>query len=394
MGIWEHRGKVAAVGLAYSPTSRRWDEKVQTSMASLSILAVKKALEDAGITADQVDGVVTSPGGLGEAWARRPVPEDFAKTYKMTEGNNEDGITQMSADFRVRNMPELRNVQFTMHGPGCHSNALCVASEAVGRGMAHTVIVLTARGNLAGRYGQAGQNAGEGMGGSNAFSTVWGPTGPFQYAWLFNKYCEKYGGNHDMMANFVITEKENGLKCPEGFFYQNRPDHLTKEDYLNARWIAKPANIYDCDMPIQVAGAFILTTADRAKDMKQKPVYVLNHATTSPNNRGMIQTLEECEASTDPTASKLYLGSGLSPKDPDIENTYEGYTLFHQYYIEALKYAGMKRGDALQFYEHEDISIHRPHPISPSGGNAGNGRTRMWMHSDSILQLQGRAGQR
>ena len=66
---------------------------------------------------------------------------------------------------------------------------------------------------------------------------------------------------------------------------------------------------------------------------------------------------------------------------------------FHQHHIEGLGYRGMKFGDALDFYQ-TDISIEGPNPVLPSGGNIGSGRSRFWMHTDCIQQLQGRAGAR
>ena len=58
-----------------------------------------------------------------------------------------------------------------------------------------------------------------------------------------------------------------------------------------------------------------------------------------------------------------------------------------------MRFAGVQRGEALDFYQ-TDITIEGPNPASPSGGNAGAGRTRFWMHTDSIQQIQGRAGDR
>jgi hypothetical protein len=71
---------------------------------------------------------------------------------------------------------------------------------------------------------------------------------------------------------------------------------------------------------------------------------------------------------------------------------YDGFTLFHQFHLEGLRFAarGEKRGYALDLYQ-TDISIEGPNPVSPSGGNSGNGRTRWWNHRDSILQIQGRS---
>ena len=145
-------------------------------------------------------------------------------------------------------------------------------------------------------------------------------------------------------------------------------------------------------MPIHVAVAYVFANTDRTADMKQKPVYVLNHASTYPKF-GVTQTLENAEASTDATGRKLYHGSGLSADDLDFENMYDGFTTFHNYFIEGLGFAGIKRGEALDLYQ-DDISIEGPHPVSPSGGNVGSGRTRIWMHTDTIMQLQGRAGDR
>ncbi len=71
---------------------------------------------------------------------------------------------------------------------------------------------------------------------------------------------------------------------------------------------------------------------------------------------------------------------------------YDGFTLFHVFHLEGLGFAGVKRGEALDLFEHEDISNEGPNPISPSGGNCGSGRTRFWMHTDCIQQIQGRAG--
>jgi len=196
-----------------------------------------------------------------------------------------------------------------------------------------------------------------------------------------------------MMAPFVVNEKRNGLLTPSGFFAQHRPEPLSIEDYLAARWIVKPANLFDCDIPIQVATAYIFASPEYAKDMKQKPVYILNHVATNPKPRSLQNTLEEYEEAADVFAEKMYEGSGITANDIDIENMYEGYTIFHQYFLEALGWHGVGKGDALHFYQN-DLSVEGSHPISSSGGNAGSGRTRIWMHTDSIEQLQGRAGPR
>lgn len=393
LGVWEHRGKVAAVGVGHSPTARRWDGRAETSVGAWAIMAMRKAIEDAGVSPDQVDGIVLDTvTTTGAHWpADRPIPQDVVEAYNQTD-DPLDGIAKLSAEWLLKNMPELTNVKFTMVGPGCMSNALVVAAQAVGDGLCHTTLVLKGWHNLDGRYYQGGANAAPTISGPAKWSSWAGPAS-FGTAQQFERYCYKYGKNHDMMAPFMVNSRRNGLRFPEGYWAQHRPEELTVEDYLNARWVAKPANLFDNDIPIMATAAYLLTTAERAKDMAQKPVYILNHASDSTKARGITPTLEECEEATAATGRKLLEGAGITAADLSFENMYDGFSLFHVFHLEGLGFAGVKRGEALDFFQ-TDISIEGPHPASPSGGNIGSGRTRFWMHTDCIQQIQGRAGER
>jgi hypothetical protein len=127
--------------------------------------------------------------------------------------------------------------------------------------------------------------------------------------------------------------------------------------------------------------------------MQQKPVYILNHVSSRATPRSLTPTLDEVEEETARTGRKLYEGAGITAADLSFENMYDGFTLFHQFHLEGLGYRGIKFGEALDLYQ-TDISIEGPNPVSPSGGNIGSGRSRFWMHTDCIQQLQGRAGAR
>ena len=394
LGPWEHRGKVAAVGIGHSPTARRWDGRPEHSVGGISLMALRRAIEDAGVAADQIDGLVMDPvTTTGAYWPQgKPIPNDMLAVFKATD-DPLDGIAKLSADWILNNMPELTNVRFTMYGPGCMSNAICVAAQAVGDGLTHTCLVLKSWHNFAGRYYQGGANAGNAIPGAAALRALWGTPACYGTALQFAEYCRKYGKHHDMMAPFIENSRNNGLKFPEGYWAQHRPEHITAEDYKAARWIAKPANLFDNDLPIMVSAAYLYTTAERARDMAQKPVYVLNHTLSDGRPRSLTPTLDEVEAETARTARKIYEGARICAADLSFENMYDGFPQFHQFHIEGLGYRGMQFGDALDFYQ-GDIGIHGPNPILPSGGNIGCGRSRFWMHTDCIQQLQGRAGAR
>lgn len=394
LGIWEGRGKVAATGIGTAPTARRWDEQPETSMGALTIMAIRKAIQDAGISPSEVDGIVMTPEsstGVSNN-PNSPAPEGWDKVFKMVD-YPQAGITQGDIDWVLLNMPELTNVQFKMYGHGCMSVAFTTAAEAVNRGLARTCIVVRGWHNLAGRY-YVGQGAAalETATGFGKYSGIWGMPACGTTALVFQEYCDKYGKSHDMMAPFVVESRRNGLMNPDGFYSQHRPEMITAEDYLQGRWIAKPANIYDNDLPIQTALAVVFTTAERAKDHKQKPAYVLTHAQTRPDALGSIPSLQSWEDKSDKMGRMLYEGAGIGPDDLSFENMYDGFTLFHQFHLEGLRFAarGEKRGYALDLYQ-TDISIEGPNPVSPSGGNSGNGRSRWWNHRDSILQIQGRS---
>ena len=182
---------------------------------------------------------------------------------------------------------------------------------------------------------------------------------------------------------------------PEGFFYQHRPNDLkmTVEDYLTARWLQKPASLLDADIPVCVSMAFLFTTPERARDMKQKPVYIMGVASNRDDTRSTWATLEEHQLSTAKSGRIICESAGISPTDVDFDGFYDGYPQFHHLHMEGFGFAGVKEGEGLDFYQ-TDISIEGPHPVSPSGGNQAGGRTRFWHHLDAIQQLQGRAGPR
>ena len=387
LGVWEHRGKVAVAGIGFAPTMRRWDgTDLSTSVGALTMIAAQKALDDAGIPKGEIDGVVACPIGMGDAWGPESVT---GRSYFAPPYDTEDGLIGTSADWLVKNMG-LWNAKTTFHGATCFCTAMSVGAQVVGDGLAHTILVIRGMGNPPGRYHQTPDVRYSGP-------RQW--TAPFDWrlepliAYGFDQYCRKYGKTHDMVAPFVLNQHRNGLMMPEGYYAQHRPEMPTKEDYQSARWIVKPMSIMDMDLPIQTAVAFVLTTGERARGMRQKPVYILNHCSQRGVVRSTTETLEETEAFADHIAAMCYEGSGLKPSELDVFNPYDGYVLFTQYYLDAFGWHGVKRGEALDFYA-GDISVEGPHPFSSSGGNNGNGRTRSWGMYDCIQQLRGQAGKR
>src|SRR5204863_6011494 len=126
LGIWEHRGKVAVAGYGHSPVDRRWDEQLEHSLGAYAILAAQRAMEEAGISPDDIDGVVSTSGALGDNWAPRPF---FDPPY-----DSEDGLTKVTAEWLSRGLG-LKNVRYLNSYSGQIGVLWGLAAQAVGDGL-------------------------------------------------------------------------------------------------------------------------------------------------------------------------------------------------------------------------------------------------------------------
>ena len=111
LGVWEHRGKVAVAGIGHSPVDRRWDGvSMNKTLGAYTILACQKAMDEAGVTPDQVDAIICcdshiagGSGGSASQWAPRPY---FDPPY-----DSEWGLTLINAKWLIAQMG-LSNVKF------------------------------------------------------------------------------------------------------------------------------------------------------------------------------------------------------------------------------------------------------------------------------------------
>ena len=127
MGVWEHRGKVAIVGWGQSHMDRRWDGvTLDRSCGGLSKEACLKAIADAGLSLDDIDGLITSAETRAEqTWAPRPY---FAPPY-----DTEDGLTKASAEWIQRELG-FKNVKYRESDAPYIGPMMGLAAQAVGDG--------------------------------------------------------------------------------------------------------------------------------------------------------------------------------------------------------------------------------------------------------------------
>jgi len=326
LGIWEHRGKVAVAGFGHSPVDRRWDEtSMDQTLGAYSMLACELAMEDAGVTPDQIDGVICcdshiagNSGGTASNWAPRPY---FDAPY-----DSEWGLTLVNGDWLVKQM-ELANVKYAPSNVPTIGEMMGLAAQSIADGLCTTCLVIYPTGNMEGRYRRGGENAEDYAAGARQWTVPWGNHGGNDFINIFphNQYCLKYGGTHDDLAPFVMNQHRNGLLTPWGYNASRGLGQLTLDDYVNSRYILNPLRIFDCDRPVNASAAYLITTAERARDMRQPPVYVLNHSQHNFPQRTTQPDLDEIEDWTDHAARRMFEGAGLGPADVDIFNPYDGY---------------------------------------------------------------------
>jgi acetyl-CoA acetyltransferase len=398
LGVWEHQGKVAITGWGMSPVDRRWDGmSMDKTLGAYAILAAQRALEDAGVKLDEVDGLFVCPdnlaganGGSAANWG--PTRPYFAPPY-----DSEEGLTIVTKRWMLDNLSPP-NITYAPEYVPAIGEGLGMAAQAVGDGKCKVALYVYVMNNLEGRYRRGGESASAYSRGDNQWNNPWGANNiDLQASGTIplRQYCQKYGTTwEEMMGPAIVNEHRNGLMQSWGFYALHGASGLNYEDYVNSRPIAWPARIWDYDRPVNAAGAFVITTSERSHDMRQKPVYILNHNEGRGGEaRSSHMTMEDWEDGKARVARMVYEGSGLRPEDVDIFNPYDGFSVFLPFALEAFGWHGVKKGDAADFLK-GDISVEGAHPFCSGGGNLGNGRTRTAMYIDSIEQLRGTAGRR
>ena len=359
----------AIVGVGHSPVFRHDEVRLGT----LTIDAATKAIEDAGLTPADIDGVIADP----------MQPFDGAGAV--------DGIHFVSPEY-VINAMKLDVGWYESTPIVGLARTIIEGSNAVASGNCKAVLVFRSLHNPGGRYGVTAPTTADGM---YQFLSPYGLFPPGFFAHLWHRYMSKYGTSREQMAPFIVNNRKNGLLWDHSYWRQHRPEELTVEDYLEARMISTPFGLYDCDLPVQGSGAFVITSGERAKDLPHLPAYIRGWAVPGPIGGWHIWSpLETLQKRATTFATRLLSNADITVDDIDVTNVYDGFSIFVPLWLEAFGFCG--EGEAFDFMEPANIAIEGgKFPLNTSGGNLGAGR----MHGvpqvmESVLQIMGRSGAR
>jgi len=371
-GAFAARNKVAIVGYAHSQVVRRPNEPLGVT----TVRTAQEAIADAGLEPKQIDG--------------------FAASALMpTSGGHDavDGVSTVSPAWLAEHLGVEPAYAVGFQGHGQLTGSLTLAVNAVASGAADYVLLHRALHNPpVGKYNDNPMTEAAGVMQWTAPQGFFG--GLPAIALVYMEYCQRYGATREAMARVVTEARNNGAKLPWSYWY-GKP--ITVEDYLAEPVIVDPMSRLDCDIPVQGVGVFILTSAERAKDLPNRPVYISGYANGYPQRHRLPLhwTLDDMEEAGQAVTARLWEAAGITREEIDLVQPYDAFSPFVYIWLEAFGFA--PRGEAHRFVLDGGIDASRPNSIAAlSGGGAiGNGRLHgLPQLLECYLQLSGRAGGR
>ena len=308
------KDKTAIVGIGATPYYRRGESLPQTEL-ELACKAILGALDDAGLTIKDLDGFTIYSSSCDPA--------------------------QVAS---VLGVPEVRFAASLTSGGGGSAGSLGLAASAIASGQAEVCVTLMTLQQAKRRLGgSAVGGGGPGLGGGGgspygsggvpnyaAFIAGAGLMAPgHSFALLTRRHMELYGTKREQLAEVCISQRENAIRRPTAI----RTDPLTLDEYFDARMISDPLCLFDYTMETDGAVAAVVTSAERAKDLRHKPVYIGGTAHGGAGRWGSaiftyFQMPDEYFASSGnrPIAKRMYAMAGLGPEDVDVALLYDHFS--------------------------------------------------------------------
>lgn len=362
-GLLSGRAAIAGIGATdFSKDSGR-------SELRLAAEAVLDALDDAGLSPSDVDGLTT---------------------FTM-DTNKEIAVA------RATGIGDLKFFSQVHYGGGAACGTVAHAAMAVATGLADVVVAYRGFNERSGmRFGQVQTRLAGTVGveadsttADNAFCYPHGLSTPAaQVAMIARRYMHWSGATSRDFGAISVADRRHAAVNPRAYFY-GKP--ITIEDHQNSRWIAEPLRLLDCCQETDGAVAIVVTSVERARNLQHRPAVIEAAAQGSGAGQYTMTSYYRDEIGLPEMGSvgrQLWEQSGLSPADIQTAVLYDHFTPFTLIQLEELGFCG--RGEAKDFIAGGAIEIGGRLPINTHGGQLGEA----YIHgmngiSEAVRQLRG-----
>ncbi|MEU1655783.1 lipid-transfer protein [Streptomyces griseofuscus] len=349
-------GRAAVVGIGATEFSKDSGR----SELRLAVEAVRAALDDAGLTPADVDGLVT-------------FTMDTSPEITVAQAC---GMGELSFFSRVH------------YGGGAACATVQQAALAVAAGVAEVVVCYRAFNERSGRRFGAGVQHREPSAEGAALGWVlpFGLLTPASWvAMAAQRYLHTYGLTPEAFAHVAVTDRAHAATNPAAYFH-GRP--ITLAEHAASRWIVEPLRLLDCCQETDGGQALVVTSLERARDLPRPPAVIAAAAQGAGRAQEQMTGFYRDELTGLPemgaVARQLWRTSGLAPADIDVAILYDHFTPFVLMQLEEFGFCA--RGEAA------DFTAGRRLPLNTHGGQLGEA----YLHgmngiAEAVRQLRGTA---
>lgn len=360
---------VRITGIGQSAVGRPSD---RTAM-QLTTDACLAAIADAGLTPDDIDGITTYPGKSSEGGGIAPVGTTEAMIALGLDPTWVGSSTEGHA----------------------HMGAVVQAVLAIAAGLCRHVLVYRtvaqATARLATRSATLLSASRSRVEGNNAWTVPFNAHSPINlWALYAQAYFARYGATVEQLGAIAVHGRSMAALNPNAIYR----DPITLDDYLASRLISSPLRLFDCDTHIDGSTALVFSHKDAARDLRNPPL-AIEAMGMSVGGQGMgIHRGDFTSLPADRAGEMLWSRTDLKPKDVDVAQIYDGFSILTLLWLESVKLCG--RGEAAKFVEGgRRIALDGELPLNTSGGQLSAGRFHGYGHThEACVQLWGRGGAR
>jgi acetyl-CoA acetyltransferase len=332
------------------------------------VQAMQRALADSGVDKADLDAYV-GVGGSG--------------------GMMVDDAVTMAEYLRI----DHRYIDGTMTGGSSFEFHVQHLASAIREGLCETALVtygsdqLSKMGRMLGTGGF--QRPGQRVTGPIQYEAPYGNSLVGAYAMHAMRHMHEFGTTSEQLAEIAVGVREYAALNPHAMYR----DPMTADDVINSRMIADPLHKLDCCAITDGGGAFIMTTAERAQDLPQPPVYVLGAAGAQTHwNVGQQTDFTSCAGAL---AGPVAFGhAGLTPDDVDMLMFYDSFTITCLILLESLGF--VPKGEGGPFVAEGNLKRGGRWPLNTDGGGLSSshpGMRGIFLIIEAVRQLRGQAGE-